>query len=88
MLQSLCNSKYCKIFKSIYFEEHLHTAASENVLMKLNTNQSLQGVLIFHLKNRFFQHQYQEQVKMFLLLHNWFPISLCSHTIFLGCGDK
>ena len=32
---SLFNSEYCKIFKSIYFEEHLRTAASENVFMKL-----------------------------------------------------
>ena len=29
------NSEYCKIFKSTYFEEHLHTAASENVFIKL-----------------------------------------------------
>ena len=30
----LANSEYCKIFKSIYYEEHLQTAASENVFMK------------------------------------------------------
>ena len=35
MLESLCSSEYCEIFKSTYFEEHLGTAASENVLMKL-----------------------------------------------------
>ena len=28
------SSEYCKIFKSTYFEEHLRTAASKNVLMK------------------------------------------------------
>ena len=28
------DSEYCEIFKSTYFEEHLRTAASENVLMK------------------------------------------------------
>ena len=33
-LQSLFNSGYCENFKRNYFEEHLHTAASENVLMK------------------------------------------------------
>ena len=27
--------EYCEIFKSTYFEEHLCTAASENVFMKL-----------------------------------------------------
>ena len=31
----LPNSEYCEIFKSIYYEEHLQTAASENVFMKL-----------------------------------------------------
>ena len=30
----LANSEYCKIFKSIYYEEHMQTAASENVFMK------------------------------------------------------
>ena len=30
----LANSEYCKIFNSIYYEEHLQTAASENVFMK------------------------------------------------------
>ena len=33
--QLLANSEYCEIFKSIYYEEHLQTAASENVFMKL-----------------------------------------------------
>ena len=28
-------SEFCKIFKSTYFEEHLCTAASENVFTKL-----------------------------------------------------
>ena len=31
----LFHSEYCKIFKSTYFEEHLRTAASENVFIKL-----------------------------------------------------
>ena len=35
VLESLFNSKYCEIFKSTYFEEHLCTAASENMFMKL-----------------------------------------------------
>ena len=34
----LANSEYCKIFKSIYYEEHLQTAASENVFMRLKKN--------------------------------------------------
>ena len=35
MLKSLFNSEYCENFKSIYFEEHLQTAASENVFIKI-----------------------------------------------------
>ena len=35
MLESLFSSEYWEIFKSTYFEEHLRTAASENVFMKL-----------------------------------------------------
>ena len=35
VLESLFNSEYCEILKSTYFEEHLRTAASENVFMKL-----------------------------------------------------
>ena len=35
VLESLFNSECCGIFKSTYFEEHLLTAASENVFMKL-----------------------------------------------------
>ena len=31
----LANSEYCKIFKSNYYEEHMQTAASENVFMKM-----------------------------------------------------
>ena len=31
VLESLFNTEHCKIFKSTYFEEHLRTAASENV---------------------------------------------------------
>ena len=35
VLESLFNSEYCKIFKITYFEEHLQTAASENVFIKI-----------------------------------------------------
>ena len=34
-LEYLFNSEYCEIFQSTYFEEHLQTAASENVFMKI-----------------------------------------------------
>ena len=34
VLESLCNSEYCRIFKSTYFEEQMWTAASENMFMK------------------------------------------------------
>ena len=35
VLEFLFNSEYYDIFKSIYFEEHLRMAASENGFMKL-----------------------------------------------------
>ena len=35
VLESVFNSEYCETFKSIHFEEHMRTAASENMLMKL-----------------------------------------------------
>ena len=35
VLESPFVSEYCKSFKSTYFEEHLRTAASEYVFMKL-----------------------------------------------------
>ena len=35
VLESLFHSEYCEIFKSTYFEEHLLTATSVNVSMKL-----------------------------------------------------
>ena len=35
MLESLFSSECCKIFKTMYFGQHLHMAASENVFMKL-----------------------------------------------------
>ena len=33
--ESLFNSADCKIFETAYFKEHLRTAASENVFVKL-----------------------------------------------------
>ena len=36
MLESLFNSEYCETFnKRTYFEEHLQTAASENVFIEI-----------------------------------------------------
>ena len=35
VFESLFNSEYCKMFKSTYFEEHLQTAASENLFIKI-----------------------------------------------------
>ena len=58
MLESLFNSEYCKIFKSTYFQEHLQTAASKNVFIKI----------IHKEKKGFFQHQYHEKVEMFAFI--------------------
>ena len=35
VLESLFNFEYCEIFQSTFFEEHLQTAASENVFLKI-----------------------------------------------------
>ena len=35
VLESLFNYKYCEIFQSTYFEEHLPTTASENVFTQI-----------------------------------------------------
>ena len=35
VLEALFNSEYCEIFTSTYFEEHLQTAAFENVFIKI-----------------------------------------------------
>ena len=52
VLESLFNSEYCEIFQSTYFEEHLQTATSENVLIKI-----IQKRINFTFKKtRFFQH--------------------------------
>ena len=45
---NLLNTNYWKVFKSTYFEEHLWTANSENVFMKLRKIRIYSlGVLIF-----------------------------------------
>ena len=35
VMESLFNFEYYEIFKSIYFDKHLRTAASDDVFMKL-----------------------------------------------------
>ena len=53
VLESLFNSEYYEIFQSTYFEEHLQTATSENVLIKI-----IQKRINFTFKKtQFFQHQ-------------------------------
>ena len=74
VLESVFNSEYCKTFKSTHFEEHMRTAASENVFMKLRKIYSSE---VLTLKTQVFQHQYQEQVKMFISISR-----LVSHEVF------
>ena len=73
----LFHSEYCKIYKSTYFKEHLRTATSENVLMKLRKvkNYSIKGTTNYFIL--------KEQVKMFVFAYN-----VSSHTIFLWRGEK
>ena len=64
VLESLFNSEYCEIFQSTYFEEHLQTAASENVFIKIFIKR-----INFTLKNPdFFNVNYQKQLKMFAFI--------------------
>ena len=55
VLESLFNSEYCEIFKRTYFEEHLRTAASENMLVKLRKIKIDQktGFLSISLRSKF-----------------------------------
>ena len=62
MPKSLFNSEYCEIFKSTYF---VHETENNWKLFIRNFN--------FPLRSRIFQHQYQEQVKIFLF-HDWSPL--------------
>ena len=84
VLQSLFNSQYCEIFQSTYFEEHLQTAASENVFILIKR------INITLKKPRFFQHQYQKQVKVLAFI-SWLvscEVFVHSHTIFLWHSEK
>ena len=67
VFKSLFNSEYCEMFKNTYFEQHLRTA-SEDVFMKRRKIRIYKFIRSFNftLKNRFFRHQYQERVKMFV----------------------
>ena len=56
------------MIKGTNFEEHLRTAAFENVL-KIEKNENLFLTRFnFTLKSRSFQHQCQKQVKMFVFI--------------------
>ena len=52
----LANSEYCKIFKSIYYEEHLQTVASGKCVQETKKNQNL---LINSLSQHFEKEIYQ-----------------------------
>ena len=70
--KSLFNLKYCEILKSTYFEEHLRTAASENVFMKLRKNKDCSsGIFNFILRKEvkiFVFISWKKQVKMLLFI--------------------
>ena len=73
MLESLFNSEYFDIFKSTYFEEHLRTAASQNVSMKSKQLKIVHNDfnLDFKLETWVFQHQY---VRAKCLFHDRFNL--------------
>ena len=57
------SSDYCKIFKNIYFEEHLRTAASEVTL-------GSDCLGLFFLNSRFQNHPDLEMLQMYQPLSN------------------
>ena len=71
VLESLFNSEYCEIFKSTYFEEHLRTAASENVFMKLRniTIYSYEVLILYQV----FSTSIPE-TSSWMIFHDWFPV--------------
>ena len=92
--KSLFNSKYCEIFKSTYFEEHLRTAASENVFMKPRKNKDCSsGIFNFILRKEvkiFVFISWKKQVKMLLLI-SWLVsvgVFIQIAAIFLQCGNS
>ena len=64
VLESLFNSKYCEIFQSTYFEEHLQMTTSEYVFNKV----LIKRINFTLKKKQFFHHQHQKQVKMFAFI--------------------
>ena len=52
----LANSEYCKIFKSIYYEEHLQMTASENAFMKLKKKNYSKKSLSQHFEKEIYQY--------------------------------
>ena len=70
VLKSLFNSEYCEIFQSTHFEEHLQTAASENVFIKIIHKENK-----FMLKNPdFFNINIRSKWRCLFLFHDWFPV--------------
>ena len=77
MLESLFNSEYCEIFNSTYFGEHLRTAASENVFMRLRKNNKLFiRSFRFALKKQFFSTSMSETSEnvCFYFMIGFFPM--------------
>ena len=72
VLESLFNSEYCKIFKSAYFEEHLQTAASENVFIKIIHKEKKNSI---NIRNKW---------KCLLLFNDWFLMKFVFTIYFFG----
>ena len=84
MLESVFNSEYCETFKSTHFEEHMRTAASENVFMKLRKIYSSE---VLTLKTQVFRHQYQKQVKIIISISRLVSHEVCNYILyFFGAG--
>ena len=79
VLEPLFNSEYCETFRSTYFEEHLLL----KICSKWEKFKIIHKEFHFSLKKRFFQHQYQKRVKMFVFISSLVSYKVCIHMQYL-----
>ena len=75
MLKCLFNSERCETFNSTYFQEHLRTAASENMFMKLRKTKNCSKEIL-------------TLVKMFAFISWLVSIGVCIHIYFFDMAKN
>ena len=81
---------YCKISESTYFEEHLQTAVSENVFLKLRKSiKNADHDFNSSLKKQEFSTTISETSENVCLFFDWFPLEfLFTYNIFFDCVSQ